>query len=115
MLMTLARVLYRFPGTLLPCVPSLNRHINGAPKVYDLQPTTNVSPRFVAAIRDMGMHLISDAVALRRSAPDLREGQNDFNGHHEAAAAILTAAGFICSRLAEAVETASGSAAEEDG
>ena len=84
--------------------------------MYDLQPmTTTGNPRFVAAIRDMGLNLISDAIALRRSAPDLRDGQNDFNGHHEAAAAILTAAGFICSRLAEAVETASGLAAEEDG
>ena len=77
--------------------------------MYDLQPTkTSANPRFVAAIRDMGLNLISDAIALRRSAPDLRDGQNDFNGHHEAAAAILTAAGFICSRFAEAVETASG-------
>ena len=70
----------------------------------NLQPTTSVNPRFVAAIRDMGLNLISDATALRRSTIDLHDGQNDY-GHHEVAAAILTAAGFICSRFAEAVET----------
>lgn len=86
-----------------------------------MQRTTSVSPLFVAAIRDMGVNLISDATALQQSTIDLREGQNDFTGHDAAAAAtaaaaaILTAAGFICSRFAEAVETAGGLAAEEDG